>query len=167
MGNSMEMGREDGKQAWQMRAKAGRKQYERLLKQGDKKGFLKVLPILHQEAFERIDCLDCGACCRGYSPRFKSPDLRRISRFLKIKESELIDRYLVVDEEEDFVFRSLPCPFIEDNNHCQIYEVRPGDCRRFPYTNEDTFYKKPSITLINVTFCPAAFHVIEKLSHLK
>ena len=65
------------------------------------------------------------------------PDIKRISKYLRIKETELIDRYLVMDNEGDYVTKSSPCPFLGADNFCSVYEARPTDCHRFPYTDED------------------------------
>ena len=80
-----------------------------------------------------------------------------------MRESEFIEKYLFVDAEGDFVVKSLPCPFLAPNNLCSIYEQRPSDCHRFPYTNEDVFFKRVNITLKNSTFCPITYFVIENL----
>ena len=53
--------------------------------------------FLEEEAFEKIDCLQCAACCKNYSPRFKTPDVKRISKHLGIKESVFIETYLNVE----------------------------------------------------------------------
>ena len=125
---------------------------------------LKALPALHQEAFAKINCLDCAACCKNYSPRFKTPDIKRISKHLQLKESELIEKYLRLDEEGDYVVKSTPCPFLASDNYCSIYAVRPSDCERFPYTDEDVFIKRQNITLKNATFCPIVDYVLDKLT---
>jgi hypothetical protein len=44
-----------------------------------------------------------------------------------------------------------------------VYEDRPSDCRRFPYTDEDVLVKRPAITLKNASFCPAVHWVLERL----
>src|SRR5689334_17384851 len=59
---------------WQKRSDGHQKQYKHLLKNADKNKVLKKLPGLHEEAFSNINCLDCAACCKNYSPRFKTPD---------------------------------------------------------------------------------------------
>ena len=74
-----------------------------------------------------------------------------------------IETYLRLDEDGDYVVRSLPCPFLGADNYCSIYEVRPSDCERFPYTDEDTFMKRPAITQKNSTFCPIVYFVLEGL----
>lgn len=148
---------------WLKTAKENQKQYKYLLEKGDKNKMLKALPNLHEQAFSKIDCLSCANCCKNYSPRFKQPDIKRIAKRLKIKEGELVNRYLVLDKEGDYVVQHSPCPFLGQDNYCSIYEDRPSDCQRYPYTDEDVFYKRAALTLKNTTVCPAAFVVIEGL----
>src|ERR1700755_3557560 len=106
---------------WQKKSAERQKLYKQFLKRANKNIVLKQLPGLHEEAFSKIDCLQCANCCKKYSPRFKTPDIKRISRHLKMRESEFIDTYLKVDEEGDFVARSAPCPFLGADNYCSIY----------------------------------------------
>lgn len=134
-----------------------------MLQRAGKNQVLKLLPALHAEAFEKIDCLQCAACCKNYSPRFKTPDVKRISKHLGMKEGAFIDTYLHVDEEGDFVVKQSPCPFLGSDNACSIYEVRPSDCARFPYTDEDVIVKRQPLTLKNASFCPITFHVLQGL----
>jgi len=148
---------------WQKKSAANQKQYKQLLKQADKNKVLKQLPALHEEAFSKVDCLQCANCCKNYSPRFKTPDIKRISKHLRMKESVFIDTYLRLDEEGDYVVKSTPCPFLGADNYCSIYEERPSDCERFPYTDEDVLLKRPQLTLKNASFCPAVYYVMEKL----
>ncbi|MGN6616537.1 MAG: YkgJ family cysteine cluster protein [Ilyomonas sp.] len=150
-------------ESWKKRSQDHQKQYKQFLQRADKNKVLKQLPQLHEEAFEKIDCLQCAECCKNYSPRFKTPDIKRISRHLKMKEGDFIEKYLRLDDDGDYVVRSTPCPFLGVDNFCSIYEVRPSDCERFPYTNEDVILKRANITLKNSTFCPIVFYVLEKL----
>ncbi len=139
------------------------KKYKQFLQRADRADVIKELPNLHEQAFATINCLECAACCKNYSPRFKTPDIKRIARYLKLKEGVFIEKYLSLDNEGDYVVKCLPCPFLNTDNTCSIYSVRPSDCSRFPYTNEDVFLKRKHITLKNVTFCPAAKFVLDKL----
>jgi Fe-S-cluster containining protein len=148
---------------WRQVAKDKQKVYKRLLEKGNKNKMLKVLPQLHEEAFSKIDCLSCANCCKNYSPRFKQPDIKRIAKTLRIKEGDLVDRYLRLDEEGDYVVKQSPCPFLATDNTCDIYEDRPSDCRRYPYTDEDVLLKRIPLTLKNATVCPATYAVLEKL----
>lgn len=148
---------------WEKKSKERQKIYKNFLQRAEKNKVLKQLPDLHEEAFEKIDCLKCANCCKNYSPRFKTPDVKRISRHLKMRESEFIDKYLKVDEDGDYVAKTLPCPFLGADNYCSIYEERPSDCHRFPYTDEDVLIKRTAITLKNTSFCPITYYVLERL----
>ncbi len=148
---------------WQKKSGDRIKLYKNYLHRADKNTVLKQLPDLHEEAFSQINCLDCAACCKNYSPRFKTTDIKRISKHLKQKEGDFIAEYLKVDEEGDFVLQTKPCSFLGADNFCSIYDVRPSDCSRFPYTDEDVLLKRQPLTLKNVSFCPIVYFVVEKL----
>jgi Fe-S-cluster containining protein len=148
---------------WQKKSAGNQKKYKQFLQRADKNKVLEQLPALHEEAFSKINCLECAACCKNYSPRFKTPDLKRIAKHLKMKEGDFIEKYLLLDGEGDYVVTTKPCPFLAPDNRCSIYEVRPSDCARFPYTNEDVILKRQSLTLKNSTFCPIVHFVLERL----
>ncbi len=149
---------------WQKKATENKKKYKNLLQKVEVRKVVKDLPALHEEAFTKIDCLQCAACCKNYSPRFKTPDIKRISKHLRMKESEFIETYLRLDEDGDYVAKQTPCPFLDADNYCSIYEKRPSDCQRFPYTNEDVLLHRRNITIKNATFCPAVFLVLEAIA---
>lgn len=157
------MTKEVNMDGWEKRSEARQKQYKQFLQRADKNKVLKQLPGFHEEAFSKIDCLQCANCCKNYSPRFKTPDIKRISKYLGMKEGDFIETYLVLDHEGDYVVKSKPCPFLGADNYCGIYDARPSDCHRFPYTDEDVILKRPAITLKNASFCPIVYYVMEKL----
>ena len=148
---------------WEKKSGERKKIYKQFLEKADRNKVLKLLPDLHEEAFATVDCLKCANCCKGYSPRFKTPDIKRIARHLRMKEGTFIETYLRLDEEGDYVANSAPCPFLLDDNKCSIYDERPSDCERFPYTDEDVFIKRQQITLKNASFCPITYQVLEGL----
>ena len=148
---------------WQKKAADNQKLYKQFFQRADKTKVIKQLPALHEEAFEKIDCLSCGNCCKNHSPRFKTTDIKRISKHLRMREGVFIETYLNLDNEGDYVVKSSPCPFLGSDNYCSIYEHRPGDCARYPYTNEDVLIRRQNLTLKNATVCPAVFFVLEKL----
>jgi Fe-S-cluster containining protein len=151
-------------EGWEKKAAAAQKKYARFLSRADRKKVLKLLPTLHEKAMESVNCLNCAACCKNYSPRFKTPDIKRIAKQLRMKEGSFIDQYLRIDEEGDYVLQTKPCPFLNQDNTCSIYEVRPSDCARFPYTDEDVLLKRPALTIKNSSFCPIVYHVLENLT---
>ena len=148
---------------WQKKSEERQKLYKNYLLKADKNKVLKQLPDLNETAYEKINCLNCAACCKNYSPRFKTPDIKRIAKHLDLKEGLFIEKYLNLDEEGDYVVKTKPCPFLGDDNYCSIYDVRPSDCARFPYTDEDVILKRVPLTLKNSTFCPIVYYVLEEL----
>ncbi len=163
MNNKQQTTNTDLLQNWEKKSAEHQKQYKNFLQRADKNKVLKQLPDLHEEAFKKIDCLKCANCCKKYSPRFKTPDIKRISKLLKMKEGDFIETYLKVDEDGDYVANSTPCPFLGNDNFCSIYDNRPSDCHRFPYTDEDVILKRQPLTLKNSSFCPIVYYVLEGL----
>jgi uncharacterized protein len=152
---------------WKKQSAENQKAYKRLLEKGSKTKMLNALPELHEQAFSNINCLECGNCCKNYSPRFKQPDIKRIAKVLRMKEGDFTTKYLRLDNENDYVVKQSPCPFLGEDNYCSIYEDRPSDCRRYPYTDEDVLIKRVTLTLKNATSCPAVFTVLEALLKLE
>lgn len=148
---------------WEKTSAEHQKLYKQFLQKANKNVVLKKLPTIHNEVVATIDCLSCANCCRNYSPRFKTPDIKRISKHLKMKEGDFIESYLRLDNDGDYVTRTTPCPFLGEDNYCGIYDQRPGDCARYPYTDEDTLLKRPQLTLKNSTICPIVHNVLERL----
>lgn len=154
---------QDWHKNWQKLSMERKKEYSRFLDRADIRKTLKQLPDIHENAVKKVNCLDCAACCKNYSPRFKTPDIKRISRLLNMKEGAFIEKYLQIDEDGDYVLQSKPCPFLGADNYCSIYEHRPSDCARFPYTDEDVLLKRKQLTLKNASFCPIVYVVLEEL----
>lgn len=153
--------------SWRQEAEKKKKENKQFLARAKRqKGIEKKLPTLHEEAFTKIDCLHCANCCKTISPRFKTPDLVRISKFLGMKQGQMIDQYLRIDEDGDYVVKHSPCPFLGADNYCSIYEARPGDCRKYPYTDSGEFFEYPHTSLQNSTTCPAVFYVLERLKEV-
>ena len=149
---------------WKRKSKDKQKQFKRYLDRANPSKLIRELPALHEEAFSKIDCLECANCCKNHSPTFKATDIKRISKYLGLKEADFVDTYLKLDEENDFVVKQSPCAFLNEDNSCHIYDVRPSDCSRYPYTDEDVFIKRKALTMANSMVCPAVFHILEKIS---
>ncbi len=118
---------------------------------------------LHEEEFQRTDCLECANCCKTTGPLFTDTDIVRIARHLKLKPQNFIEKYLQIDEDQDHVLQQLPCPFLAEDHYCAIYEVRPKACRDYPHTNRKKFHQISDITMKNLVICPAAFRIVESL----
>lgn len=118
---------------------------------------------IHDEVFSNINCLDCANCCKTHSSLFIEKDIERISKHLHLKEADFVSQYLVVDEDGDWVFHITPCPFLEADNKCSIYDVRPNACREYPHTNRKKLYQIEEITLKNAEICPAVTTILNRI----
>lgn len=123
----------------------------------------KKVNALHHEAFEQLDCLECANCCKGLGPRLTQPDIERLSAYLKMKTAVFTDTYLRIDEDQDYVFKSMPCPFIMPDNYCMVYSSRPRACRAYPHTDQKNIRSILSTCLHNTETCPAVFSIFEQL----
>ncbi|MFD1095271.1 YkgJ family cysteine cluster protein [Salegentibacter chungangensis] len=133
------------------------------LKKKPPKDLDRQMQEMHEEEFERTNCLDCANCCKTTGPLFTNKDIERISKHLKLKPQQFIDQYLKVDEEKDYVLQEVPCAFLDADNYCLIYDVRPKACREYPHTDRKDFHKISNLTLKNTAICPAAYNIVEEM----
>ena len=132
----------------------------------NKRKLEKIDSYIHaQHAFfsEKYNCLECANCCKSLGPAIYDKDIERMGKVLRMKQAELIDTYLKKDEDEDYVFRSMPCPFLLPDNYCSIYESRPKACREYPHTDRKRFSQIFLLSIKNTYTCPIVYEVIEQV----
>ena len=122
-----------------------------------------MMKEIHDEEFRHTDCLTCANCCKTTSPIFTEKDISRISKHLKMKEGRFIEQYLQRDDDDFMVLKSAPCTFLDHDNTCFIYDVRPKACSEYPHTNRKKFIQLTDLTLKNTEICPAVFNMVETL----
>ncbi len=127
----------------------------------------RLIHNLHEEAFKTIDCLACANCCTTTGPLLTNKDINRIAKHLKLKPVQFIANYLIIDEDNDYIFKSMPCPFLGSDNYCIIYEERPKACREYPHTNRANQQGILSITQKNVKLCPAVAQIFLQMEESK
>lgn len=154
---------------WKKRKNGVRDQHRKLLtklSKSNKNTLNELADKIHDSVFEKISCLDCANCCKSIPPLINETDIRRISKFLGQKTSQFMSENITVDEDGDMVFNQSPCRFLAADNKCEIYEVRPRACRQYPHTNNFEFSKHMKIHLPNAEYCPAVFHILERLKNI-
>ncbi len=147
-------------------AKNRKKEFEVLIRKLKKLKSRKIdllFHSLHEEAFTEIHCLECANCCRGLGPGITSSDITRLSAFLKIKEADLMKKYIITDEDGDYVFRESPCPFLMEDNYCSVYASRPKACREYPHTNQKNIKSILTVCLENTKTCPAVYYIFQEI----
>lgn len=118
---------------------------------------------MHEEIFERTNCLECANCCKTTSPIFRDVDIDRISKHLGVRPSDFTEKHLHLDGDGDYVLNSAPCVFLDDQNYCRIYDVRPRACRDYPHTDRKNMVQILDLTYRNTLVCPAVAEMAEKL----
>lgn len=87
-----------------------------------------------------FECSTCGRCCSAILCVSKT-ELKKIKKYLREHpEVKLTNRNNVVATE----FKDV-CPFLNGENRCGIYAVRPEICRHFLCAN----YQDPSVAPMN------------------
>ncbi len=133
------------------------------LKKKKPKDLDNIVHGLHIEAFSKFNCLDCANCCKTIGPRLTKMDIDRMAKNLKIKSSDFTEKYVITDEDGDFVFHDHPCPFLLPDNYCMVYESRPKACREYPHTDRKRFYQILDLSHKNCETCPVVYEIFEEL----
>lgn len=129
-------------------------------------GLFSKVYRFHKEAYAKIDCGQCANCCKMMAPTYTKADIKRISEHVGMTEQEYWNKYLEKDKEGDILHKNTPCHFLDDNNRCTIYEIRPADCREFPHTQKKDFLYQKEIHMQNLEYCPITFHVVQRLNKI-
>ncbi|MBN2892159.1 MAG: YkgJ family cysteine cluster protein [Bacteroidales bacterium] len=148
------------------KAEKENKEFFKKLKKKKPKNLDDIVHELDEDFFANFDCLTCANCCKSLGPRILNKDIERLAAHLKIKESDFIAKYLKIDEDKDYVFKTMPCPFLDSENYCIVYSQRPKACREYPHTSQKRFYQVLDETLLNISTCPAVYDIVEKLKKM-
>lgn len=141
--------------------------YFKRLKKQELKNLDKLIHPIHESVFDEIDCLACGNCCKSLGPQILDKDIERLSKALRIKTQDFIAQYLRIDEDNDYVFKTMPCPFLMADNYCMVYENRPKACKEYPHTDRSRFYQIYKLTIKNSYTCPAVLDILSRLTKSK
>jgi uncharacterized protein len=136
------------------------------LKKQDSRKLDDVFHTVHEEVFEEVDCLTCANCCKTTSPIFYQTDIERVAKALRMKPGDFITKYLRIDEDKDYVLQSSPCPFLDSENYCSVYEDRPKACREYPHTDRKKMIQITELTFKNTMVCPAVLEIVERLKKI-
>lgn len=85
-----------------------------------------------------FECIQCGGCCQGAPGIVKVTrrELEAIAESLQVPLKYLLDEGLAETHEEAYRLYEHPhdgcCVFFEDKR-CRIYDVRPQQCRTWPF----------------------------------
>lgn len=121
---------------------------------------------IHQAVFEHTDCISCHNCCSSSPPLITPSDIKRLSAHLGISKKAFIRKYILEDFNGEQSFNKVPCHFLNTDGTCNVYELRPDACRRFPHTDEEDYFKRPKLNTANTQVCPAAYKIYKRLESI-
>lgn len=120
----------------------------------------------HEDVFREIKCLSCANCCKTSPPLIVRSDIKRIASYLGITPRQFERNYVIEDINGEKSFSKVPCMFLQNDNTCSIYEVRPEACSRYPHTDEDDYFFRSALNVQNTLVCPAAYLILNKMKSL-
>ena len=82
---------------------------------------------------KKVKCKKCGWCCKNQSAMLTREDVKRFMIHFKCNYGELSEKYL--DKTMKIPYLKSPCPFLDNENKCIIYHVRPKVCKIYPFTD--------------------------------
>lgn len=101
-----------------------------------------VLRVIFQKSMK---CHRCGNCCIDSDPiNIYREDITDLSKFLKMPESEFIERHTAkFDGEDGYKLKNVsPCEFWDvDTKKCKVYPARPIACRAYPVLSSECIAK--------------------------
>lgn len=143
------------------------KSNERILKSIGKLENAEIDTIVNSTAEEveaNFDCLTCANCCKTKGPAFTKKDINRIARHLEIEPQEFVDKNLMFNENDDMVLQTTPCLFLEADNKCRIYEIRPKACASYPHLYSRNVKNLFPYMIAHAETCPIIQEVIDESS---
>jgi hypothetical protein len=142
---------------------AENKKFLNKLKKQRPVNFDQTVNQLNDLAFEQIDCLQCANCCKTTAPLLLNKDIDRLAKELKVRPAIFAEKFLKIDEDQDYVFKQVPCTFLGSDHYCTVYNARPNACREYPHTQQKDQLQKLKITFENSLICPAVAKIVEEL----
>lgn len=133
------------------------------LKQMPPEPINRMAKVKHDQVFGVVDCLQCANCCTTTPAVLNISDIKRISKFLCITPKYFRYKYVIEDLNGELSFRKVPCVFLEEDNKCKVYEVRPEACRGYPHTGIDDFVYRTKLHRANLEVCPAVLLILERM----
>lgn len=74
---------------------------------------------------KEFKCKECGSCCAGVLP-LSNEEIEKIKKYIKENNIKANNSNNIFSKN----FQDI-CPFLNKDNKCNIYEVRPEICRWF------------------------------------
>jgi Fe-S-cluster containining protein len=122
----------------------------------------KAVFELSEAISPKIECTDCGNCCKSLMVNIDEAEADHLSAHLGQSRTEFDSKYLEKGESGRMVVNAIPCHFLVGNS-CSVYSHRFAGCKEFPAFHVPEFKKRMFTTYMHYDRCPIIFNVMETL----
>ena len=137
-------------------------QFQDYLRDLDSLSLDKAVFELSEAISPKIECTDCGNCCKSLMVNIDEAEANHLSEHLGQSREEFDEKYLSKGESGRMVINSIPCHFLVGNS-CSVYSHRFAGCKEFPAFHIPEFKKRMFTTYMHYDRCPIIFNVMETL----
>jgi Fe-S-cluster containining protein len=118
-----------------------------------------------EEITSKIDCIQCGNCCRHQEPGIDNDEIEKLAKCKNMSVEGFKNDFVAWDKEGiSFMFQK-PCTFLQ-GNICSVYTDRPNSCADFPGLHRANLKWRMKQVKENYSLCPIVFNVVERLKEL-
>lgn len=125
----------------------------------------RLAHALNREIEPRIDCTQCGNCCRSLMINVTEEEANRLSDHLGQERSSFDEKHLEKGSNGMMIMNTIPCHFLNEDK-CTVYEYRFSGCREFPAMHLPGFRQRIFTTLMHYGRCPIIFNLVEAMKPL-
>jgi uncharacterized protein len=117
---------------------------------------------LQADITPKIDCRQCGNCCKTLMIEVTQPEADRVAEVLGEESDQFVAENLEKGIGQRMIMNAIPCRFLEELS-CTIYADRFAGCREFPALHLPGFTARYFTTRMHYGRCPIIFNVLEAL----
>ncbi len=90
----------------------------------------------------RFECTQCGNCCKNHGDYtyvyLTTPEVAAIAGHLELEPEAFLRDYCLIEDGWVTLRMDRPaCRFLQEDNRCAIYPVRPRQCSTWPFWQEN------------------------------
>ena len=103
---------------------------------------LNPSPVFYEKGL-RFECTGCGACCKTHGDYayvyLNDKDQTAAASLLKLKLVDFLNAHCRTDANGNVHLTMVEgnCNFLDGEDRCRIYAVRPMQCRTWPFWTEN------------------------------
>ena len=102
--------------------------FQDFLRNLDSLGLDKAVFELSEAISPKIECTDCGNCCKSLMVNIDEEEANNLSAHLGQTRAQFDENYLDKGESGRMVVNAIPCHFLVGNS-CSVYEHRFAGCK--------------------------------------